>query len=179
MFSSQLPIESNGSTNLVTPKPPKDWLPFICTEANMKMVWEKLNEFPILFDDMERGNYPLFVQGLVSPNTIILSSGDYGIVRACNIVPWRNADIHLAFWDRRFRGRDGLCKEALKWLFFEFGLNRVTIVVPSVVHYTINFILALGFRREGVIRQSWAYNGKLLDRHIFGLLRDELFKKEE
>jgi hypothetical protein len=169
---------SSVSINDIDYELPQGWGIFVCSQKNMLNVWNKLNEFPILFDDVVRGNFVNFCEELINPTTVVLQTGDYGMVRVCNIVPHRNADVHLTFWDRRFKGRDKMCKEALRWMFSKFDLHRSTIVVPSIVHYTINFILALGFKREGVVREAYAYKGRLLDQHIFGLLNTELFNKE-
>lgn len=154
---------------------PTDWGTFVCTKENIQMAWEKLSQFPILFDDFYRGNFNAFVSELIDPNTILLYTGDYGMVRVCNIAPFRNADIHLAFWDRRFKGRGEMCKQALRWLFFNLQLRRATICVPSNVYSTISFIISLGFRKEGQIRDAILYKGRFLDRLIFGLLFSDLF----
>jgi RimJ/RimL family protein N-acetyltransferase len=90
----------------------------------------------------------------------------------------RSCNIHLTFWDRRFRGRDKECKQVLKWLFHEILLERATIEIPEIAHYTANFIQALGFKREGRIRKNWSYKGKLVDTFIFGLLKDEILSPQ-
>ena len=158
------------------PKPelPSNWLPFICTRENLEMVWNKLNQFPILFDDDVRGDFKSFIIDMTNKNSVIFLTGNYGICEICNIVPYRGCDVHLTFWDRRFRGRDGECRAVIKWIFNTLQLHRITVSTVSIAHSTINFIKALGFRREGVIRESYPYKGRLLDVHIFGLLRDEV-----
>lgn len=141
------------------------------------MVWDKFNQFPILFDDLVRGNYEGFVRDIIDINSIVVATGDYGLVRVCNIVEGRNADIHLTFWDRRFKGRDEECKQALRWLFYTMKLVRATIVLPSIVFSTIKFTEVIGFRREGIVRKAWSYNKELLDLHIFGILREQVLKE--
>ena len=158
---------------------PSHWVDFVCTKENLSLVWEKLNQFPILFDDSVRGDYNHFLQEMMDTSTIILLTGDYGIVRVNNIIPCRDCQIHLTFWDRRFRGRLEECRQALMWLFNEFKLHRATIQIPSMAHSTINFIRALGFTKEGVIRDSWCVNGRYLDLCAFGILDAEVFKERE
>lgn len=157
---------------------PEGWHDFVCTKENIMMVWEKFNQFPILFDDMWRGDFKIFVEGFFDPRSIILFTGDYGIVKFSNILPGRDCDIHLTFWDKRFKGRDTECKQGLYWIFDKLKLHRATIYLPSTVRYTINFTKALGFKQEGTLRESWAYKEKFLDLCMFGILRNELFKEE-
>ncbi len=142
------------------------------------MVWEKFNQFPILFDDVVRGNYENFVGEMIDINSIVLATGDYGICRICNIVPYRNADIHLTFWDKRFKGRDEECKQGLRWLFDKMKLIRATVSLPHIAYATIKFTEALGFHREGVIKRSYGYKGELLDLHLFGIFREDVLKEE-
>ena len=158
---------------------PSNWTPFICTWESLMMVWEKLNQFPILFDDDVRGDLGHFVKSMTSKDSIILITGDYGICEISKIVPYRDCQIHVTFWDRRFRGRDIECVMTLKWVFQTLQLHRATIRVVSIAHSTINFVKALGFKREGVVREKYLYKGRFLDIHLFGILRDDVFKTEE
>ena len=173
-------LTSSATKPKSEPKPelPSNWLPFVCTRENLEMVWNKLNQFPILFDDSVRGDFKHFLSEMFDKSSIILLTGDYGIVRVSNIIPSRECDIHLTFWDRRFKGRLEECKQALKWLFNTLNLHRATISVPSMAHSTINFLKALGLVREGVIRDSWSYNGRYLDVWTFGILREEILKED-
>lgn len=169
-------------TELVTPinqyELPTNWSPFVCTWESLMMVWEKLNQFPILFDDDVRGDLSRFIKDMTNKNSVIMLTGDYGICEISNIVPYRDCVIHLTFWDKRFRGRDTECQEVLRWMFSTLQLHRATIMVVAMAHSTINFIKALGFKREGVIREKYPYKGRLLDIHMFGILKSEVFKEE-
>jgi len=137
------------------------------------MVWEKLSQFPILFSDDVRGDLQAFIKEMTDKSSVIFLTGDYGICEIRNIVPFRDCDVHLAFWDRRFKGRDPECKQVLKWIFNTLKVHRITISIVGIAYYTINFVKSLGFKREGVIRESFPYRGKLLDVHIFGILESE------
>jgi len=157
---------------------PDHWKDFVCTPENILKVWNHFNEFPILFDDYDRGDLNQFTAMFFDPKAIIFATGDYGIARIANILIGRDCNIHLTFWDRRFRGRDTECRKAIQWAFNELRLARMTVIVPETVRSTISFLQALGFRREGIIRNSWMYKGKLLNRHAFGMLRSEALPQE-
>lgn len=154
---------------------PDNWSNFLCTNENILNAYQKFSQFPILFDDIVRGNFQTFIDELLDTRSIVLATGDYGLCRIAKIIPGRSCNIHLTFWDRRFRGRDGECKQAIKWLFHSMLLQRATIQVPEVAHYTANFVQALGFKREGRVRDAWSYKGKLVDIFVFGILRNEVF----
>ena len=157
---------------------PDNWKTFACSQENLIYAYNKFMQFPILFDDDDRGNFKYFCETLISANTINFLTGDYGLVIIENVVPFRDANIHLCFWDRRFKGRDIECKQTLKWLFDKLSLERVSVSVPETTKATISFILSLGFKKEGVKRRSYKYKNRFLDSILFGLLRDDLFKEE-
>lgn len=154
---------------------PSHWKEFTCTRENLRLVWENLNQFPILFDDSVRGDQEHFLREMIDPNSIIILTGDYGILRVNNIIPYRDCQIHLAFWDRKFKGRFDECKQTLLWLFDKFKLHRATIEIPSIAYSTIKFIKALGFKKEGEIRDGWCVNGKFMNLSIFGITEEEVF----
>ena len=159
-------------------KLPEHWKDFVCTPDNILKVWAHFNEFPILFDDFDRGDINMFTAMFFDPKAIIFATGDYGIARITGLMIGRDCHIHLMFWDRRFKGRDGECRQAIKWAFWQFRLQRMTAVVPESVRNTIKFLEILGFKREGIIRNAWSYKGKLLNRHAFGILRSEALPEE-
>lgn len=151
---------------------PPNWETFVCTKESIADVYSRLRQFPILFDDSTRGDYDYFTKELVSPNAVVLKTGDYGICRVSDVVPGRDAQVHLAFWDRRFRGRSLECKQAIQWAFWRLDLQRATVQVPAIAANTHYFLKVLGFKREGVIRNSWLNKGKFMNIHVFGILRE-------
>ena len=156
---------------------PPEWREMVCTPENILMIWERMNEFPIIFDDSVRGNFKEFLSDFYDPHSIILLTGDYGIVRVSKILIGREAEIHLFFWDRKFKNRDKDCRQALKWLFEKMKLERASILIPGKVVNTFTFVKAVGFTHEGLIRKSWLYEGRFLNVHVFGVLREEVFGK--
>ncbi len=149
---------------------PSHWKTLICTKENLALVWEKLNEFPILFDDSVRGDHTHFLSEMLDTRSIILLTGGYGICRISNIIPKQECEVHLAFWDKRFKGRLEECKQVLRWLFSTLNLHRASVSIPWIAHATIAFTEAIGFRQEGVRRDSWRVNGRYLDVLEFGIL---------
>jgi hypothetical protein len=158
---------------------PPDWHEMVASPESILMIWDRMNEFPIIFDDSVRGDFKEFLTDFYDRSTIMLLTGDYGFVRVSKILIGRDAEIHLFFWDRKFKNRDKDCKQALKWLFEKMKLERATIVIPGKVMNTFTFVKAVGFTHEGLIRRGWKYNGRFLNLHLFGILREEVYSKED
>jgi len=154
---------------------PAGWQNFAATKENITRAWWEMNKFPILFDDFKRGNFKYFISLFLDPDNLFLQCGDYGLARIRGIQPGGNCEIHLTFWDRRFRGRQAECLAALKWLFYHFKLERATIVIVETSRVAIKFIKSLGFKQEGVLRNSFLFKGKYLNSIIFGILKEEVF----
>jgi len=169
-------FRSNMTENTPYPLPP-GWQNFAATKENITRVWTEMNKFPILFDDFKRGDFKYFMSLFMDPDNLILQCGDYGLARARGIHPGGNCEIHLTFWDRRFKGRQEECRMGLRWLFYHFRLERATIVIVESSKAAIRFIKTIGFQQEGVLRNSFLFKGKYLNSIIFGILKEELFNE--
>lgn len=73
--------------------------------------------------------------------------------------------------------RQGYAREALTamidYLIAEHGIHRFVAVAAGLNHASAALLHALGFRREGVFRQSFLCHGEWLDDHYFALLASE------
>jgi len=71
----------------------------------------------------------------------------------------------------------GIGQEALRWLcnfgFFHLGLNRIFLFTVKNNTGARKFYEKHGFKEEGILREHAFHHGKLIDRHIHGLLRSE------
>lgn len=69
--------------------------------------------------------------------------------------------------------------QVLKYGFTQMDLNRVEAFVSPENIPSLRIMEKFGFRREGFLRQHYAHNGKIDDSVLFGLLRQDYFKKPE
>ncbi|HEX8728199.1 MAG TPA: GNAT family protein [Ktedonobacterales bacterium] len=80
-------------------------------------------------------------------------------------------ELRRAYW------RQGIMSEALGGVlafgFNEMGLHRIEAVTDEGNVRSRGLLLKLGFTHEGALRQRFAWQGRFLDEHYFGLLRDE------
>ena len=96
---------------------------------------------------------------------------------------WPNShvEIGIALTDPAARGQ-GLAKETvsllLRYCFLELGLHRVWARIIEENSPSLKLFSALGFRKEGTLRQHVLRSGQYRDMHLFSLLREEWAAKE-
>jgi ribosomal-protein-alanine N-acetyltransferase len=61
----------------------------------------------------------------------------------------------------------------LSFGFGAMGLRRIEAVIDDANERSKGLLRSLGFTHEGTLRQRFAWQGRFLDEHYFGLLRDE------
>jgi len=147
----------------------------ILTEQKIEDLWEKVQQFPQVFDDFSKGKKEVFVERLLSPSNIFIDIGDgLGLAAGFNVRPRVDAIIHLVMFDRRLRGRESTFLEVMKHFFDKLQLRRMTSLVTQDSPMTIRLAERLGFKHEGTMRHSVLRGGQFLDTHIYGMLREEL-----
>lgn len=136
--------------------------------------WEGRDESAIHLESIERGFEvgDLFQWGIALRGTdqVIGTATLYGIDRAQG-----RADLGFGLarehWGRRY------AQEALTVLvdyaFGTLGLRRLEADVDPRNQGSLHTLEALGFRREGYLRQRWRVAGELQDSVVMGLLASE------
>lgn len=76
------------------------------------------------------------------------------------------------------------CREMMR-VFFQWFLDntpdsciKINIAIPSCFTSTINFARKVGFTDEGVSRDSYSYDGKVIDRALLGITRKEVLNDQ-
>ena len=145
-------------------------------QAKIDRLWEKLKDFDAFFADDLMKNKQSFQDKLQNPFTVVLET-ESGILWMCNIVYGVRGEVHMAFWDHRFVGRKDLLKLCLLWAFLTYDLYRIETYLAAYATSTMRFIeRKLGFKKEGIMRKRISHQGRLIDVHVFSLLRDELLE---
>lgn len=103
--------------------------------------------------------------------------GETGFLRIFN--PWRTADFSIIIGKKEYWGK-GIGKEVAN-LMLEYGFNylnfhRLAIGVVGLNEIGLKFWESIGFRKEGVQREGYFYNGKYSDFIMMSLLEDEYRK---
>ncbi len=100
--------------------------------------------------------------------------GECGLLRL--FYPWRNTDLSIILGEKDIWGQ-GYGTEAITLLLdYAFGalaLHRVSIGVVGFNERALRFYEKVGFRREGVQRDSYYHNHTFSDFVMLSLLEDE------
>jgi [ribosomal protein S5]-alanine N-acetyltransferase len=62
---------------------------------------------------------------------------------------------------------------ACQYAFDTMGIRRIEAEVNPDNHASCSFMLRLGFRLEGLLRQRWFAKGQAYDTHMYGLLAED------
>jgi hypothetical protein len=144
------------------------------TVHNIRALWEVCQKYKVVLPDHMRNNPQMFVNAVMSPQTVMLSIGDVGIAYATDIIPGDSALGHYLFWDKGLRNRSKLVLKCMRWMMETFDLARVSIILPRHASAALHHVYKMGFRIEGMMREGMAIGGKRDDCFVFGVLRKEL-----
>lgn len=90
------------------------------------------------------------------------------------LIDWCARKTEIGYWlDKAQEGKgivSAACKLLIEYAFEELGLNRIEIRCAADNLRSAAIPERLGFRREGVLRQSEFRNGRLHDFNLYGLL---------
>ena len=135
----------------------------------MAFLWEKLKGFDTLFNDFVKDDYAAFVNHFVMevngepvPTGLLWDIDDVGIFLLHDIIPHQSATAHFVFWDKRFRGREGLCIAMLRYAFEHYEFQRIKVEVPLYATHTHNAVERLGFLQEGRLRKPVKFHDDVL-----------------
>jgi ribosomal-protein-serine acetyltransferase len=92
-------------------------------------------------------------------------------------IDWENRSSNLGYWvAETFQGR-GLvsqaCRALIHYAFTELKLKRLEIRCAANNPKSCAIPRRLGFRKEGILRQSQAFDDRYLDIEVYGLLAQE------
>lgn len=142
-------------------------------------MWEKMKQYPQVFDDVIPRTFEEFKNGLLAPTNqfyeFVQGEDVIGLAAATQVRPRLDANIHIVMFDRRLRGREEVMKIALQDFARRAQLRRITACLPEDNRTAIKLALRLGFKLEGVMRKAHLRDGVYRDFHIFGVLFEELF----
>lgn len=150
------------------------WKPLVLTNDKITELWKKLQEFPQIFDDFSKGDFNDFLGKLLNPANVFIDIGDgLGLAAGFGVRPGLDVVLHVVMFDRRLRGREDTFKDIMAYFFKALKLNRMTSIIADDCRTAINLALRIGFKEEGLMRQAMLRDGKLLDMHVLGILREE------
>jgi len=153
------------------------------TIEKLGFFWQKLSQFDTLFNDFVRGDFAAFVNHFVQqvdgepvPAGLIWEVDDVGLFLLNEIKVGHSGKAHFVFWDRRFSGREALCRGMLEYVMEEYDLLKISVEVPVYANHTLQAVEKIGFVREGRIRRDILYKGNWFDVNVYSILKGETFE---
>ena len=99
-----------------------------------------------------------------------------GVIGAGRI-DWENRSTMIGYWlGESYQGKGlmtGACNALVGYLFSELKLHRIEIRCATDNPRSGGVPQRLGFSKEGVLRQSQAFDDRFLDIEVYALLADE------
>ena len=169
----------------------KVWL-FKFTPDNIEKLWAKCSKFPVIFGNIvsDKATFLEYFLGLegerLMPKGIFFVLDDFvGVYYMTHIIPGIDAEVHYSFFDRRHHGRLDITKLMLKYVFENYGFERLSVEIPmyTAAHNgkkdnkyinAFQFVERLGFKYEGRKRKAIKYKDEWFDVKLFGLLKTEI-----
>jgi RimJ/RimL family protein N-acetyltransferase len=163
----------------IDPQPTLSYRPLVLTKGKLEFIWDRLRQYPQIFDDVIPRTYEAFREGMMSPTSqfyeFVLGEEIIGLAAATQVRPRLDALFHVVMFDRRLRGREEVMRAALQDFAVKAKLRRLTVVLPEDNRTGIKLALRIGFKLEGVMRKAHLRDGVYRDYHIYGQLLEELF----
>ena len=115
--------------------------------------------------------------------TITLNDEPVGIIGLINIDSKnRKAEYYITLGGVEYRGK-GIATIASKLLINEafntYNLNKIYLYTEVENISAQKLFERIGFAKEGLLREDLIYNGRKVDRFVYGLLADEYHNKEK
>lgn len=149
------------------------------TPEKLAYIWEQMQLHKALFSDMTRDDKINFRNIITSKDTFwmeVLDDQDnlIGLIYLMNMQWVIDAEAHIVFFDRQPAEKALLCRQVIQWLFENFPFHRLSATIPSIYFATIRLAKKIGFKDEGIKRESQLIGNKWVHEEMLGILRAEV-----
>lgn len=152
----------------------------VFTPEKITWLWQEMSKYRTLFNDYTRGSHENYISLITLPDSYWMEVIDIqkripvGIMYLTDLSRVIDPQAHILFFDRQLSNKAPICREILRHVVAKFAFHRLTAVIPEIYHATIRLALRLGFKREGITRESQYIGGKWVNEVILGILADEV-----
>lgn len=153
---------------------PSEWDP-----KRLQWLWKCILTQDYAIDDPGTTMGPqAFLGQLFAPNSEWYEAGDWGLAAVSGIIPGVNAIVHFVTWGEfEISTVIMLEHDLLTDIFTRYELNRITAYIPAFNKQAIRLATITGMKYEGELRKAFLKHGRYHNLQIFGILRDEFFRK--
>lgn len=92
----------------------------------------------------------------------------------------KKAEYYICLGNKDYKGK-GIAKKAsiavLNYAFKDLGLERIYLYTEEENFAAQKLFERIGFQKEGFIRQDLIYNGRKVNRYIYGILKEDFYDK--
>ena len=158
--------------------------PCVLTMDKLETIYNQIKQFKTLFnedmDSLEKFASCFMFQtadGELHPAGLLWEVDDVGILRLSEIKPGYEAKAHFVFWDKRFKGRQQLILNMMRWVFKRYALHRIVVEVPLYAKRTMIAVEAIGFKKEGRKREAVRHYDSWFDMNTYAMLEEEVWDR--
>lgn len=176
MLLTECPVKVGRTIVLQEPYTVRE---MVMTKAKLDWLWAEMSKYRTLFNDFTRGSIENFVAMTVDKNSlwfeVLEDEAVIGMIYFTDIHRVIDCEAHIVFFDLKLLEKAPLCRTVAQWMFNNFPLVRISAVIPEIYRFTITLARRIGFRKEGVRRNTQLMGNKLVNEIILGMLREEAF----
>lgn len=167
------------------------YLEALINKINAKTLQENINDieqtkymhevpYPYTLKDAE--NYLDYLNSITDNSAIELgifsnNADEFIGVVSLHKINYKYGNGEIGYWIRKKFWREGLAKESvqllIKYAFQELNLVRIYATLQKENTGSLALLTSLGFQVEGLMRKSVKNKGKLVDRYICSLLKED------
>lgn len=130
------------------------------------LIWYKNNK-----DRMDRIDFTITYQNI-----------PVGLIGLLNIDKKnKKAEYYICIGEKKYKGK-GIAYNASKLLidfaYNELDINKLYLYTEISNTAAQKLFEKVGFQQEGLLRNDLIYNGKIIDRYIYGLILEEYYTRK-
>lgn len=160
--------------------------PFVLTQENGLKFWQQAKKFPRFYERVNTESaqefldaffkYDPFRQEATSEALLWVIDDFVGVFSLTNIYHPEDAIAHFTFFDKRTKGRGPLIQGMIKWVFDNYGFNRLSVEIPAYASKILFKFLdeEVGLVLEGRKRKALKYRDKPADIILYGITPEDI-----
>jgi hypothetical protein len=112
----------------------------------MQFLYSNLRNLPSMFSSAKLLDIEVLRQSLLEHNWRLYQVDDVGLMGVGPTLYRGMPDVHITFWDKRLRGREGLCRAVAYMVMGELEVPGLYTPIPATARATLAFAKRVGFR---------------------------------
>lgn len=153
-------------------------VPMTLSREWIQGLWAKIQHYKALFWEPKHSELENFIAIITQPGWLFFEvyKDGYlvGLVYFTDVDSLSGVQMHGVMFDRKLTDKAPLAKKLLAWLFENYPINRVEVLIGAKFFATTRFLSTIGFKHEGIRRRAMLHKHKWIDQALYGILREEV-----